>query len=77
MHSDAAAGGFPYSIETAAQFDDHYCTVWRVAWNITGTVLASSGDDGCVRLWKCELKLTTPIDKQLYNFKMAIYFSYC
>lgn len=47
-----ATSGFPYTIETAAQFDDHFCTVWRVAWNITGTVLASSGDDGCVRLWK-------------------------
>lgn len=35
-----------------AQFDNHNSQVWRVSWNITGTVLASSGDDGCVRLWK-------------------------
>ncbi|PSN33997.1 Nucleoporin seh1-B [Blattella germanica] len=33
-------------------FDDHYSTVWRVCWNITGTILASSGDDNSVRLWK-------------------------
>ena len=26
--------------------------VWRLSWNVTGTVLASSGDDGCVYLWK-------------------------
>lgn len=41
-----------FEITTAAQFDDHYCTVWRVCWNVMGTILASSGDDGCVRLWK-------------------------
>ncbi|XP_023245315.1 nucleoporin SEH1-A isoform X1 [Copidosoma floridanum] len=41
-----------FEISTLAQFDDHYCTVWRVCWNIMGTILASSGDDGCVRLWK-------------------------
>lgn len=39
-------------IEQTATFPDHYCTVWRVTWNITGTILASSGDDGCVRMWK-------------------------
>ncbi len=37
---------------TVAQCVEHSSTVWRVAWNVTGTILASSGDDGCVRLWK-------------------------
>ncbi|KAK0181654.1 hypothetical protein PV327_003922 [Microctonus hyperodae] len=41
-----------FEVTAAAQFDDHYCTVWRVCWNIMGTIMASSGDDGCVRLWK-------------------------
>ena len=27
--------------------------VWKCAWNVTGTVLASSGDNGLVQLWKC------------------------
>lgn len=39
-------------VQTSAQFDDHECIVWRVCWNITGTILASSGDDGCVRMFK-------------------------
>lgn len=38
--------------QTVAQFDDHDSIVWRVSWNITGTILASSGDDGCVRMFK-------------------------
>ena len=29
-----------------------FIQVWRVAWNLTGTVLSSTGDDGFVRLWK-------------------------
>ncbi|KAI5693323.1 hypothetical protein M8J75_013813 [Diaphorina citri] len=44
--------GTRFDIETIGNFEDHYCTVWRVSWNITGTIVASSGDDGCVRLWK-------------------------
>ena len=39
-------------VRTVAHCTDHNSTVWRVAWNVTGTILASSGDDGCVRLWK-------------------------
>ncbi|XP_018567541.1 nucleoporin SEH1 [Anoplophora glabripennis] len=39
-------------VQTVAQFDDHNTLVWRVCWNITGTILASSGDDGCVRMFK-------------------------
>ncbi|KAK8380961.1 hypothetical protein O3P69_008106 [Scylla paramamosain] len=41
-----------FEVRQAGQFDDHNSTVWRVSWNATGTILASSGDDGCVRLWK-------------------------
>lgn len=41
-----------FKIETVAQFDDHLSQVWRVSWNITGTILATSGDDGTVRMWK-------------------------
>ncbi|KAJ8658075.1 hypothetical protein O0I10_006082 [Lichtheimia ornata] len=39
-------------IELVAAFNDHHAEVWRVEWNITGTILSSSGDDGKLRLWK-------------------------
>ncbi|KAH7098111.1 WD40 repeat-like protein [Auriculariales sp. MPI-PUGE-AT-0066] len=38
--------------EEVASFDDHSARVSKVEWNLTGTVLASSGHDGRVRLWK-------------------------
>ncbi|KAI9098150.1 WD40-repeat-containing domain protein [Phlyctochytrium arcticum] len=41
-----------FRVEIVADFQDHGAEVWRVDWNITGTILSSSGDDGKVRLWK-------------------------
>merc|ERR1711974_307003 len=41
-----------YNIRLAGSYNDHGSTVWRVCWNVTGTILATSGDDGQVKLWK-------------------------
>ena len=41
-----------YQVRLAGHYNDHGSTVWRVCWNVTGTILATSGDDGQVRLWK-------------------------
>jgi len=41
-----------FDVNHLAQFEDHNSQIWRVSWNITGTILASSGADGSVRLWK-------------------------
>lgn len=46
------SGTTKLDIQTVAHFDDHGCTVWRICWNVTGTILASSADDGCVRMFK-------------------------
>ncbi|ESO97844.1 hypothetical protein LOTGIDRAFT_209001 [Lottia gigantea] len=41
-----------FDMHRLAEFTDHESQVWRLSWNVLGTVLSSSGDDGCVRLWK-------------------------
>ncbi|KAK6325939.1 hypothetical protein J4Q44_G00015830 [Coregonus suidteri] len=48
----SSTGPTKFEVQIVAQFDNHNSQVWRVSWNITSTLLASSGDDGCVRLWK-------------------------
>lgn len=56
--AEAGAGGSRRRAEVkeVACLRDHQSEVWRVEWNVTGTVLASSGDDGQVRLWRASLQ---------------------
>lgn len=35
----------------------HGAQVWRVSWNSSGSMLASTGDDGCTRIWKSDYNL--------------------
>jgi len=43
-----------YDVQLVAKLGHHKAEVWRVAWNVTGTMLASTGDDGTARLWKAD-----------------------
>ena len=45
-----------YLTEVVGDFVEHRSEVWKVEWNITGTILSSSGDDGNMRLWKCNFR---------------------
>jgi nucleoporin SEH1 len=54
--SSAVTPASGYTCELVAKLGDHKAEVWRVAWNITGTMLASTGDDGTARLWKSDFK---------------------
>ncbi|KAH0536454.1 hypothetical protein FGG08_006667 [Glutinoglossum americanum] len=39
-------------IESVAELEDNHREVWRVKWSLNGTVLASGGDDGKIRMWR-------------------------
>lgn len=41
--------------------------VWRCQWNVTGTVLASSGDGGMVQLWKSDFEGNWKCVSQVYG----------
>uniref|UniRef100_A0A6A7GD02 Nuclear pore complex component n=1 Tax=Hirondellea gigas TaxID=1518452 RepID=A0A6A7GD02_9CRUS len=43
-----------FTVNLVAELNQHQSPVWRVSWNVTGTILASSGSDGTVRLWKAD-----------------------
>ncbi|XP_017483750.1 PREDICTED: nucleoporin SEH1-like [Rhagoletis zephyria] len=49
--SNNSSGNMCLDIQTI-RFSDHNCPVWRVCWNMLGTMLISTGDDGCVRIWR-------------------------
>ncbi|GBG78140.1 hypothetical protein CBR_g26176 [Chara braunii] len=48
------ADGCPI-VKRVAHFRNHQAEVWKVEWDMTGTTLASSGDDGTVRCWKADV----------------------
>ncbi|KAF1320992.1 Nucleoporin-like protein, partial [Globisporangium splendens] len=52
----AAEGHLQCNVEEVAMKHHHDSEVWRVEWNIAGTMLASSGDDGTVRMWKSDFE---------------------
>ncbi|KXS17004.1 WD40 repeat-like protein [Gonapodya prolifera JEL478] len=45
-------GPLKYRAELVMDDASHSAEVWRCAWNVTGTSLATSGEDGRVRVWK-------------------------
>mmetsp|Transcript_13581 Transcript_13581/g.19776 ORF Transcript_13581/g.19776 Transcript_13581/m.19776 type:complete len:379 (+) Transcript_13581:62-1198(+) len=51
----SADGRGSLELESSQELDSGADT-WRCAWNVTGTVLASSGDGGVVKLWKSNFK---------------------
>ena len=53
---ESGAAGNGVTVEEVACLRNHGAAVWRVEWNVTGTMLASSGDDGNVYLWKEDFK---------------------
>ncbi|XP_076449849.1 nucleoporin SEH1-like [Babylonia areolata] len=48
----SSTGLSKFEIRVVGMYNNHDSQVWRVSWNVTGTILVSSGADGCVRIWK-------------------------
>ncbi|KAI9202576.1 WD40-repeat-containing domain protein [Polychytrium aggregatum] len=50
-HGDSFKLANQFTVDSVETLDHGGEQVWKVEWNVTGTVLSSSGDDGKVRLW--------------------------
>lgn len=74
--SEATTGTSRLDIQIMSRFSDHSCTVWRVSWNLTGTILSSSGDDGCVRMWKSKIKSNRNFSARIFSL-FLVFFSLC
>lgn len=48
--------GSDYMVEQVTMQEHQQAAVWQVEWNVTGTMLATSGDDGVVRMWKADFE---------------------
>lgn len=46
------AGEIEFDVSLISSFNEGIGEVWRVGWNMTGTILSSCGDDGYVRMYK-------------------------
>lgn len=46
----------PITVTLATSFQGHDAEIWRVSWNVTGTILASAGSDGNIKFWKSAYK---------------------
>lgn len=51
-NSNSSGSGTGLIYEGKTEVLDESQATWRCQWNVTGTVLASSGDGGMVKLWK-------------------------
>ncbi|VVT49075.1 uncharacterized protein SAPINGB_P002091 [Magnusiomyces paraingens] len=50
--STGGSSDSPVTATLAAAFQGHDAEIWRVSWNVTGTILASAGSDGNIKFWK-------------------------
>ncbi|CAJ2647504.1 unnamed protein product [Trifolium pratense] len=43
------------SVDRVALLSGHYGVAWQMEWDTSGMTLATTGDDGMVRLWQSNL----------------------